>query len=75
MSGTVGYDNVKLAVNFTCDTIASGIRMAKNGLALWANKSKIVEEVKDTQADEVIDLVTTDVRRGFTSILEAIKGK
>ncbi len=66
MSGTVGYDNVKLAVKFVGSTIAGGIKLFKN-------RDKIVAEVKDTQADEVIDLVVTDIRQVFGEILEAVR--
>ena len=73
MSGNLGYDNVKLGVHFACDTIASGIRIAKKGVTLWQNRAKIVEEVKDTQVEEVVDVVVTDLRQGLGTILEAVR--
>ena len=66
MSGTVGYDNVKASVKFLGGFIAGGIRLFKNRAAL-------VAEVKDTQVDEVLDLLVTDVRQEFGEILKAIQ--
>jgi hypothetical protein len=66
MSGTVGFENVKFGVKFVCSVIAGGIHLFKN-------RDKIVAEIKDTQVEEVIDLVVVDVRQGIGEILEAAK--
>lgn len=73
MSGKVGYENVKMAVKNSCDTIASGIKLVKSGLNIWKNKDKIMEEIVDTQVDEVIDLAATELRQGIATIFDAIK--
>ena len=66
MSGTIGYEYVKLAVSFAFGIVAGGIKLFKN-------REAIVAEVKDTQVDEIIDLVMNDVRQGIVGVLEAVK--
>jgi len=63
---TLPYTHVKSTVKFAFATIAGIIRVAKHA-------KDLVLEIKDTQPDEVIELLATDGREGVAEILAALK--
>jgi hypothetical protein len=65
MASQVGYEYVKTGVAFLFTAIATGITLVKK-------KDEIIAEIKDTQLDEVVGLVTVEVREGITKVVAAI---
>jgi hypothetical protein len=66
MSGKEGIATLKSGIDFLFDSVASGI-------ALFKNRTVIVNEVKDLQVDEIIELLVDDVKTGVGKILDVIK--
>jgi hypothetical protein len=73
MSGTVGYENVKATVAFVGVAASGLIRIGKKAPAIIKALPQIAIEIKDTQVDEVMDLMMVDVRQAFGEVLKAIQ--
>lgn len=71
MAGQKGYEYIKVGVSTFFTVAATGVILGKKGLELWKNKDEIIAEVQDTQLEEVVDLVTNEVREGITKVVAA----